>query len=183
MEWFFTGPDMATRLDVFLDAQHRLFIGHSVETFNHLRATCAKSEDEPTIGDIVTTSRGHRHECWCSTEDVQNSGTDFYGVGFGRKVTNLTNRVSAVSLGDPHGVKTGFFVFNNFVNRGMKSTGVIEHHGQFHIFPLSYEMYFRTIRPLACPQPYECDEAPDELSVTPILRFPDRKPSRSRVTY
>ena len=140
----FTGPDVATGLDVFLDAQHRLFVRHAVESFNHLRATCTKSENESTIGDVVTTSSGHGHQRWCTTEHVQNSGTDLDLVGLGSQVTNLTNRVGTVRLGNPHGIKTGLFVFDNFVNRGMESTGVIEHHGQFHIFPLLYEMCFRT---------------------------------------
>ena len=131
---------MATRLDVFLNAQHRLFVRHAVESFNHLRAAGTKSENESTIGDVVTTSSGHRHQRWCTTKYVQDSRTNFHLVGLGSQVTDLANCVGTVRLGNPHSVKTGLFVFDNFVNRGMESTGVIEHHGQFHIFPLLYEM-------------------------------------------
>ena len=118
-----------------------------MESFNHLRATCTKSENESTIGDVVTTSSGHRHQRWSTTEYVQDSGTDFDLVGLGSQVTDLTNCVGTVRLGNPHSVKASLFVFDDFVNRGMESTGVIEHHGQFHIFPLLYEMYFRTFAP------------------------------------
>ena len=83
MKRLFTGPDMTTGLNVFLDAQHRLFVWHAVESFNHLGATSTKSENESTIGDVVTTSSGHRHQRWCTTEHIQNASTDFDRVGFG----------------------------------------------------------------------------------------------------
>ncbi|CAB4820866.1 unannotated protein [freshwater metagenome] len=147
MKRFFASPDVATCLDVFLNAQHRLFVWHAMEAFDHLRATCTKPKNESTVRDVVTTSSGHRHQRWRTTENVQNSGTNFDLVGLGGEVTNLANGVGTVGLGNPHGIKASLFVFDNFVNRGMKSTGVIEHHGQFHIFPLLYEIDFRTFAP------------------------------------
>ena len=104
-------------IDVLTNALHRLLVWHAVETFDDLRAACAKAKDEPAVAHIVTASCGLGDSCGGAREDVEDAGADFDPLGAGGQEADLADRIDAVRFGNPDDVKTGLFVFDDLVDR------------------------------------------------------------------
>ena len=125
-------PNGPAHLHRLFDARHRLFVRHTVETFDHLGTGRAESTDDAPSRHVVESGEGHRHERRRTGVDVDDGRADLHRLGLGRQVAHHRDGVKAVGLGHPYGVDSGLFELDHLVGGRLRIASVIEHHRKLH---------------------------------------------------